>query len=157
MGGQAQQQGGPPIVTTVLGGGGAPASSSASGGGSSGGGGQRGPPIIIAPAKRKPPAKKKGGGAKKKQTGVTRARKQYTAKRKQKMAQLRSAKARKIKEFNSKTKTMPKAQRDKARRAFKAKVNKQMASITSKFPTARGITDIGKLNQLIRQADSIRT
>ena len=156
QGGQAQQQGGPPIVTTVLGGGGAPASSSASGGAASGGGGgHRGPPIIIAPAKKKPAAKKKAG-AKRKQTGVTQARKQYTAKRKQKMAQLRSAKARKIKEFNAKTKKMPKAQRDKARRAFKAKVNKQMASITSKFPTARGITDIAKLNQLIRQADSIR-
>ena len=121
----------------------------------SGGGGHRGPPIIIAPAVKKKPAAKKG--AKRKQTGVTQARKQYTTKRKQKMAQLRIAKARKIKEFNSKTKRMPKAQRDKARREFKARVNKQMASITSKFPTARGITDIGKLNQLIRQADSIRT
>ena len=51
---------------------------------------------------------------------------------------------------------MPKAQRDKARREFKAKVNKQFKSISDKFPTARGITDIGRLQALIRQADSIR-
>ncbi len=109
--------------------------------------------------RKNPPQKFLGGGGsggKRKQTGVTQARKQYTSKRKQKLAQLRSAKAAKIKEFNSKTKRMPKAQRDKARREFKAKVNKQLSSITAKFPTARGITDISKLTPLIRQADSIR-
>jgi hypothetical protein len=167
----SQLQGGQPIVT-VLGGQGAGggarqgAPGRAGAPGASGGGGGYGPraPIIVAPPKKKqkkkrPPTKISGGGGgggKRKQTGVTQARKQYTSKRKQKLAQLRSAKASKIKEFNSKTKRMPKAQRDKARRAFKAKVNKQLSSITAKFPTARGITDISKLNQLIRQADSIR-
>ena len=162
--GPSHAQQGPPIVNFGGSGGrgppGAPGAAGGGGGGSSGGGYGPRAPIIVAPPKKKErkgaAAKKKPASGKRKQTGVTQARKQYTAKRKQKLAQLRSAKAAKIKEFNSKTKKMPKAQRDKARREFKAKVNKQFKSISDKFPTARGITDIGRLQALIRQADSIR-
>ena len=68
------------------------------------------PPIIV--QQKAAPKKKKA--VKKAQTGVTQARKRYTAKRKQKLAELRSAKAKKIREFNAKTKTLPKAERQNA-------------------------------------------
>ena len=104
-------------------------------------------------AGKKTAAKKKAG---KKQTGVTAARKKYTAKRKQKLAELRSAKAKRIREFNAKTKKLPAAERTKRRSEFKKKVNAQYKNIVSKFPTARGITSVAQLLRLIKQAESIR-
>ena len=105
-----------------------------------------------AAAKKAAPKKKAG----QKQTGVTAARKKYTAKRKQKLAELRSAKAKRIREFNSKTKKMPAAERKRRRSEFKKKVNAQFKNIVSKFPTARGITSVAQLLRLIKQAESIR-
>ena len=105
---------------------------------------------------QKPKAKPKAKPKKKAQTGVTSARKRYTSKRKAKLAELRSAKAKKIREFNSKTKKMPKAARDKARRDFKAKVNQQYKQLTNRFPTARGIKDVGTLNKLYKQVEAMQ-
>jgi len=82
--------------------------------------------------------------------------KKYTAKRKQKLAELRSAKAKRIREFNSKTKKMPAAERKRRRSEFKKNVNAQFKNIVSKFPTARGITSVAQLQRLIKQAESIR-
>ena len=146
-----QQQGPPqqqqaPVTVVTKGGAGASASSASPGQAAAR------PPIIV--QQKAAPKKKKA--VKKAQTGVTQARKRYTAKRKQKLAELRSAKAKKIREFNAKTKTLPKAERQKRRRDFKQKVNAQLKTITSKFPTARGITNVARLQQLLKQVNSMR-
>ena len=103
--------------------------------------------------KRQAPKKKR---AKPKQTGITGAKRSYTAARKSKMAELRGMKSKKIKEFNAKTKSMPKAARDKARREFKAKVNSQFKQITGKFPTARGVKDVSAIRRLTAQLQAVR-
>ena len=72
------------------------------------------------------------------------------------MAELRGAKARKIREFNARTKGMPKDARAKARREFKQKVNAQMAQISKKFPTARGQGDVAALRRLLAQLQTVR-
>ena len=64
-------------------------------------------------------AKKK---TKKRQSGITVAKKQYTDKRKVKLGEMRALKSKRIREHNTKTKKMPKAERDAARRDFKKKV-----------------------------------
>lgn len=51
---------------------------------------------------------------------------------------------------------MPKAQRDKARRAFKAKVEAQFKEISKKFPTARGMKTVGVVRELIAKMQKIR-
>ena len=138
---QAQQQA--PIV--VMGGQGAAATAAAAPRG--GGGVAVAPQIIVQKAKAKP--------KKKKQSGITQARKRYTAKRKAKLAELRSQKAKKVKEFNSRTKKMPKAARDKARREFKAKVNAQFKQLSKRFPTARGVQDTRALATMTKQLDTL--
>ena len=88
--------------------------------------------------------------------GITQARKRYTDIRKTKLAEMRALKAKRIREFNAKTKTMPKAQRDKARRAFKAKVEQQFRELQKKFPTARGLKSVTAVRELIRQIEAVR-
>ena len=151
-GGQQSGQQQAPVTVTTQGGHGASASSAGTGGQQ-----QRAPIIVQAPKKKAAPKKAvKKGGAKKAQTGVTSARKKYTAKRKSKLAELRSSKAKRIREFNTKTKKLPAAERKKRRADFKRKVNAQYKNIVSKFPTARGMTNVQQLQRLIKQAESIR-
>ena len=89
-------------------------------------------------------AKKKKGGESTK--GITKARRAYTDKRKTKIAELRALKDKRIREFNQKSKKMPKEQRDKARREYKkakAAVRKQKSarSAAKRFK----VTATGKL------------
>ena len=98
--------------------------------------------------------KKKGKGREK---GITQARKRYTDKRKTTLASLRSLKAKRIREFNSKTKKLPKAERDKQRREFKKKVNAQYKEVTTKFPTARGMKSAGTIRELIRKLEALKS
>ena len=95
--------------------------------------------------------KKKTGKVREK--GITQARKRYTDVRKTKLAEMRALKSKRIREFNAKTKTMPKAQRDKARRAFKAKVEAQFREISKKFPTARGMKTVGVVREHRKNAE----
>ena len=90
----------------VTGGGGAAASSSASGAGAAGGGqgaGRQAPSIIVVG---------KGKG-RKRQSGITAAKRRYTDKRKVKLGEMRALKSKRLREFNTKTKQMPKAEREK--------------------------------------------
>ena len=73
-----------------------------------------------------------------------------------KLAELRSLKSKRIREFAAKTKNMPKAQRDKARRAFKAKANAQYSELAKRFPTARGLRDAAAVRELIGKLEKIR-
>ena len=102
---------------------------------------------------KKGAAKAGGTGTK----GITQARRAYTDKRKMKMAELRSLKSKRIREFNTKTKRMPKAERDKARRAFKAKVEAQFKEAQKQFPTARGMKTVGALRELTRRISAMKT
>ena len=78
-------------------------------------------------------SKKKG---RKKQSGITAAKKRYTDKRKVKLGEMRALKSKRIREHNAKTKKLPKAERDKARREFKKKVTEQMKDNGSHLPEA---------------------
>ena len=73
------------------------------------------------------------------------------------MAELRKAKAAKIKQFNARTKKMRPADRKNARRDFKAKVAAQFKQITKRFPTARGIKETGALQALTKQLAAVRS
>ena len=155
---------GPVVTVSAPGGGGAAGggSSSSSGGGSgAAGSGGRGTDLsgiveaVKALAEKVGEKEKKpaGPGARK---GITQARRRYTDVRKTKLAEMRALKSKRIREFNAKTKQMPKAQRDKARRAFKAKVEAQFREISKKFPTARGMKTVGVVRQLIAKMQKIR-
>jgi len=157
----------PIVVQGGSGGGGASSSaggSSASSGGSGSGAAGRAPdlrPVLEAVKKiaesvqdKKGAAKAGGGGSTK---GITQARRAYTDKRKMKMAELRALKSKRIREFNQKTKKMPKAERDKARRAFKAKVEAQFKEAQKQFPTARGLKTVGALRELTRKLAAMKT
>ena len=153
---------GAPIITVSAPGGGG-ASSSSSGGAAAGSG-----PAAAAPdlgkvveavkkiaesaqaAKKKEPAGKAGS------RGITQARRRYTDKRKTTLAALRSLKSKRIRQFNTKTKKMPKAERDKARREFKKRVNAQFKEAQQRFPTARGLKTVAALRELIRKLDAFR-
>ena len=106
--------------------------------------------IAAAAADKK---KKAGGGSGTK--GITQARRSYTE-RKTKIGELRALKSKRIREFNSRTKKMPKAERDKARREFKKKVNAQFKEAQQRFPTARGLKSVGAIRELIRKLDAFR-
>ena len=101
-------------------------------------------------AKEEPKKKRKA------QSGITKAKKRYTDKRKVKLAELRSLKSKRIREFAAKTKGMPKAQRDKARKAFKAKANAQYNEVAKRFPTARGLRDAATVRELIAKREKTR-
>ena len=63
--------------------------------------------------------------APKRKSGISNARKRYTDARKTKLASLRSHRDKLIREHNTKTKKLPKKERDAARREVKKKVNSQ--------------------------------
>ena len=131
------------------GGGGAVAAASSSGAGSGGGGqggAQQAAGTILAALKKK----------KKKQSGITAAKKRYTDKRKVKFAELRALKAKRLREHAAKTKKLPKKERDKQRREFKAKVNAQYKEVTKRFPPARGLKDLQTVKSLIEKLDRVR-
>ena len=152
----------PIVVQGGAGGGGASAAGGAAGGSSASGAGpaRQGADLgkiveavkAAASAGKKAPAK--GGTTSK---GITRARRTYTDKRKTKLAELRSLKSKRIREFNAKTKKMNKADRNKARREFKKKVESQFKEMQSRFPTARGLKSVGVIRELIRKIDAIKT
>ena len=98
--------------------------------------------------------KGKAGGSTK---GITRARRQYTDRRKTKVAELRALKSKRIREFNTKTKTLPKDQRQKQRREYKKKVNAQFKEMQTRFPNARGLKSIAVIRELIRKLDAFKT
>ena len=100
-------------------------------------------------------AKKKPAG--KAGKGITQARRRYTDRRKITLAALRALKSKRIREFNTKTKKLPKAERDKQRREFKRKVNSQYKEVTTKFPTARGMKSAGEVRELIKKLEGIKT
>lgn len=149
MGGVGGQGGGGGVNVVVTGGGGAASSSSSSGAGASGAGsgGGRGPggAIILAAPKKK-----------RRQSGITAAKKQYTDKRKVKMAEMRSLKSKRVREHNQKTKKLPAAERTKARKEFKAKVNAQYKEATRRFPPARGLKDLRTVRELIAKLGTVR-
>ena len=93
---------------------------------------------------------------KKKQSGITAAKKRYTDKRKVKMGELRALKSKRIREHNAKTKKLPKSERDKQRKAFKAKVNQQYKEVGKRFPTARGLKDLSTVRGLIDKIQRVR-
>ena len=91
-----------------------------------------------------------------KSQNISQARRAYTNSRKGKLAKLRALKAKRIKEFATKTKKLPKDQRRKQRRAFKAKVEHQFRELQKKFPTARGLKSVTAVRELIRQIEAVR-
>ena len=128
------------------GGGGAVAAASSSGAGSGGGNQQAAGALLAAIQKPK----------KKKQSGITAAKKRYTDKRKVKLGELRALKSKRIREHAASTKKLPKAERAKARKAFKDKVNSQYKEVTKRFPTARGLKDLQTVKGLIDKIDRVR-
>ena len=99
-------------------------------------------------------ARKKGGTAGRK--GISQARRTYTDKRKTKIAVLRALKSKRIREFNTKTKKLPKGERSKQRREFKKKVNAQFREMQTRFPTARGLKSVGVIRELIRKLEQFK-
>ena len=93
---------------------------------------------------------------KKRASGITAAKKQYTDRRKVKMAEMRSLKSKRIREHNQKTKKMPKSERAKARKEFKAKVSAQYKEATKRFPPARGLKDLGTVRDLLAKLGTVR-
>ena len=110
---------------------------------------------IAEGSKEKQAAAAKGGSGSSTK-GITQARRAYTDKRKIKMAELRALKSKRIREFNQKTKSMPKADRDKARREYKKKVEAQFKEAQRQFPTARGIKTVGALRELARRISAMK-
>ena len=51
---------------------------------------------------------------------------------------------------------MPKADRDKARREYKKKVEAQFKEAQRQFPTARGIKTVGALRELARRISAMK-
>ena len=133
----------------VTGGGGAAAASSSSGAAGAGGG-QRGarqaPTIIVA----------KAGKGRKRQSGITAAKRRYTDKRKVKLGEMRALKSKRLREHKAKTKSLPKAERDKQRRDFKAKVSAQYKEVSKRFPPARGLKDLKTVRDLISRIERVR-
>ncbi len=74
------------------------------------------------------------------------------------MAELRSAKAKKLREFSARTKQLPKAQRTEERRKFKDRVNSQFKSLAAKFPTERKLkgSATAAVLALIRQLEALK-
>ena len=147
--------------------GGGGASSSAGGSSASGGGSgaapARAPDLSgIVQAVKKIAEDAKGGGDSKGESsskstkGISQARRTYTDKRKVKLGELRALKSKRIREHAASTKKLPKAERAKARKAFKDKVNSQYKEVTKRFPTARGLKDLQTVKGLIDKIDRVR-
>ena len=73
-----------------------------------------------------------------------------------KLGELRALKSKRIREHAATTKKLPKAERAKARKAFKDKVNSQFKEVTKRFPTARGLKDLQTVKGLIDKIDRVR-
>ena len=73
-----------------------------------------------------------------------------------KLGELRALKSKRIREHATSTKKMPKAERAKARKAFKDKVNSQFKEVTKRFPTARGLRDLQTVKGLIDKIERVR-
>jgi hypothetical protein len=69
---------------------------------------------------------------------------------------LRALKSKRIREHNTKTKKLPKAERNKQRKAYKEKVSQQFKEVTKRFPTARGLKDLQTVKSLIDKIDRVR-
>ena len=69
---------------------------------------------------------------------------------------LRALKSKRIREFNTKTKKLPKGERSKQRREFKKKVNAQFREMQTRFPTARGLKSVGVIRELIRKLEQFK-
>ena len=162
----AAAAGAPPIVVQGgAGGGGASSAGGSSSGGAAAGGGPGGgarPDLskiveaVSKAVKGRPGAakgKKKGAEGTK---GITQARRSYTDKRKSKIAELRALKSRRLREFATKTKKLPKAERTKQRREYKARVEAQFKEAQQRFPTARGLKTVGAIRELIRKIDAFK-
>ena len=103
-------------------------------------------------------AKAVAGKAKPKarKSGISGARKRYTDARKTKLAALRAHRDKLVREHKSKTKKMPKKERDAARREFRKKVDGQYKEQVKKYPPARGMKDVGAVLKLIKRVQSAR-
>ena len=93
---------------------------------------------------------------KRRASGITKAKKRYTDQRKIKMAEMRSLKAKRVREFAARTKKMPATQRKQARKAFKDKVDGRYREMAGKFPPARGLKDLPSVLQLISKLETVR-
>ena len=155
----------PQIIVVPSGGGGRPGPPGrpgvpgAPGAAGGGGGGAAGAAAAAAASgaagaagARKPEKKKK----RRKASGITKAKKRYTDQRKIKMAEMRSLKSKRIREFAARTKKMPKKNRDEARKAYAAKANARYREMATKFPPARGLKDLQSVLQLIAKLDTVR-
>jgi hypothetical protein len=151
-----------PQIIVVPGGGGGrpgpPGRPGAPGAAGGGGGGASGAAAAAAAAgaagaagARKLEKKKR-----RKASGITKAKKRYTDQRKIKMAEMRSLKSKRIREFAARTKKMPKKNRDEARKAYAAKANARYREMSTKFPPARGLKDLQSVLQLIAKLDTVR-
>ncbi len=69
---------------------------------------------------------------------------------------MRSHRDKLIREHNSKTKKLPKKERDAARREFKKKVHSQYKEQVKKYPPARGMKDVGTVLKLIKRVQGAR-
>ena len=108
---------------------------------------------IVKDSKAAP--KKKGKVATEK--GITQARRAYTDKRKTKIAELRSLKSKRIREFNAKTKKLEKTERSKQRAAYKKKVEAQFKEMQQRFPTARGLKTVAVIRELLRKLSAFKS
>ena len=149
---QAAPAAGPVITVSAPGGRGSSSSAGGAAGGAASGGARAAPDmskVVEAVKQLAESAKKtKAAGSTK---GITQARRTYTDKRKTTVAALRSLKSKRIREFNAKTKKLPKAERTKQRREYKQKVEAQFKEALMKFPTARGLKSVGVIRDLIRK------
>ena len=154
-----------PIIVQGSGGGGsssggAAGGSGAGGAGGAGGGGRQDLSAVVEAVKKivkdsKAAPKKKGKVATEK--GITQARRAYTDKRKTKIAELRSLKSKRIREFNAKTKKLEKTERSKQRAAYKKKVEAQFKEMQQRFPTARGLKTVAVIRELLRKLSAFKS
>ena len=152
--------GGGPIIVQGAGGGGSSSSSGgAAGGAAASGGGARAPDLSKVVEAVKAIAESAKGSSKKKtsEKGISAARRTYTDRRKTKIAELRALKSKRIREFATRTKKLPKAERDKQRREFKKKVEGQFKEMQTRFPTARGLRSVGAIRELTRKLQALKT
>ena len=70
---------------------------------------------------------------------------------------MRALKSKRIREFATKTKKLPKADRLKQRREYKKRVEAQFKEMQTRFPTARGLKSVGVLRELIRKIDAFKS
>ena len=98
----------------------------------------------------------KAKSSKARKSGISGARKRYTDARKTKLAALRAHRDKLVREHKSKTKKMPKKERDAARREFRKKVDGQYKEQVKKYPPARGMKDVGAVLKLIKRVQAAR-